>query len=208
MVRIGKILYLPWMIWMIWIPNKNRHFAKTHLRSFVRRFVKIEHKRHVQSFSLIQRWVKRWEVQKVGIGMVTNVWWQVWQGDENTSFVSIFFHLFLKKWRTCANVHSNNWRCVPCKMDLIMKWNISKCPVLHPVKFSSKFSKLARWWIQYSSMGSPLLIKVPWVYDFADTKKMWFKSGLKRIRESHFFLGWNGTLGMKNYIYLRFKVER
>ena len=127
MIRIGKILYLPWMIWMIWIPNRKPSFRQnTNLRSYVRPFVKIEHKRHVQSFSLIQRWVKGWEVQKVGIEMVTNVWWQVWQGDEN---IMLFFPSWFKKWRTCANVHSNNWRCVPCKMDLIMKWNISKCPV-------------------------------------------------------------------------------
>lgn len=128
-----------------------------------------------------------------------------------------------EKWKTCTastNIHWNNWRCVPCKMDLIMKWSISTCQFVTslPTKISQQIPRNSphRWWILWASIGSPVLIKVPWVDDFAgkNTGKWWWKA--ERIREVRcLFLVEMvcSTLQWKTeyeciYIYIRFKVER
>ena len=110
------------------------------------------------------------------------------------------FHLFPKneKHVTCTNVHWNNWRCVPCKLDPIMKWSISTCQFVAalPTKISQQIPRNSphRWWILSASIGSPVLIKVPWVDDFAwkNHGKMVMK-GCKRLRglcDFSFWLKW------------------
>ena len=82
-----------------------------------------------------------------------------------------------------------------------------------PTKISQQIPRNSphRWWILSASIGSPVLIKVPWVDDFAgkNTGKWWWKA--ERIREVRFLFGWNGTIPSHEiyiYIYIRFKVER
>lgn len=87
-----------------------------------------------------------------------------------------------------------------------------------PTKISQQIPRNSphRWWILSASIGSPVLIKVPWVDDFAgkNTGKWWWKA--ERIREVRFLFGWNGTIALHEklnicvyiYIYIRFKVER
>ena len=87
-----------------------------------------------------------------------------------------------------------------------------------PTKISQQIPRNSphRWWILSASIGSPVLIKVPWVDDFAgkNTGKWWWKA--ERIREVRFFFLVEmvcSTLQWKTeyeciYIYIRFKVER
>ena len=164
---------------------------------------------------------------KVGQGMRRpmgwdmNVWWQVSHGDEITWSVSIFFQKMKNMYITCTNVRWNNWRCVPCKMDLSMKWSISTCQFVAalPTNISQQIPRNSphRWWILSASIGSPVLIKVPWVDDFAgkNTGKWWWKAA-KTPGFVRFLFGWNGTIALHEklnicvciYIYIRFKVER
>ncbi len=109
-------------------------------------------------------------------------------------------------WRTCANVHSNNWRCVVCKMDLIMKWRISKNDYCFYIPYFFQQILEARrqvvntvfiHWVTSSDKGT-----LGWFILLAKpSEKCASRVGWKNLVKL-FLFGWNGTLSWKTWMYI------